>query len=585
MKQVNQKSKHQKQTNQWLSLMIAILLIMNIFLPAVNATEKDTPTSEQVSELTENTSVSEKGQTVKEQTETKETQTEIPADSELPSEEGVVSDESSHLKEQATQTEPIADKVANLNNAVEINKAIRNLQYDADEILASKGEEIENKNLPSKEGLHQNEKFIVIERKKKSITTSPVDISVIGSMLDRTYPGALQLANRSLVENRPDLLLAERKPIKISINLPGLKQDNTIVVNEPSYGSVNAAIDTLIDKWNQNYGNSHSIPAQTQYSEVMVYSKSQLSTALNVNADLLEKSLGIDFKAIAKGEKNIMIAAYKQIFYTVNAEMPNKPSDLFADSVTAQDLFDAGMNNDNPPLMVSNVAYGRTIYVKLETSSKSKEVEAAFKALINKVETKGNLAYEEVLKNSSFTAVVLGGDSLKHSEIITNDFEKIRAIVKENSEFGIKNPGYPISYTGTFLKNNAVAVINNLAEYTETTSTEYSKGRITIDHWGGYVAQFEINWDELSYDENGKEVLTPKHWEGNWKSRTAHYNSVLPLPANAKNIRIFARECTGLAWEWWRTIINEKNVPLSGNIRVQIGGTTLYPWAAVKHEK
>lgn len=106
-----------------------------------------------------------------------------------------------------------------------------------------------------------------------------------------------------------------------------------------------------------------------------------------------------------------------------------------------------------------------------------------------------------------------------------------------------------------------------------------------LDHWGGYVAQFEICWDEVSFDEEGKEVMTSKHWEGNWHSRTAHYNTVIPLPANAKNIRIFARECTGLAWEWWRTIVNEKNVPLSGNIRVQVGGTTLYPWAEVKHEK
>ncbi|PEB38229.1 alveolysin, partial [Bacillus pseudomycoides] len=78
----------------------------------------------------------------------------------------------------------------------------------------------------------------------------------------------------------------------------------------------------------------------------------------------------------------VMVAAYKQIFYTVSAELPNNPSDLFDNSVTFGELTRKGVSNAAPPVMVSNVAYGRTVYVKLETSSKSKDVQAAFKALI-----------------------------------------------------------------------------------------------------------------------------------------------------------------------------------------------------------
>ena len=58
--------------------------------------------------------------------------------------------------------------------------------------------------------------------------------------------------------------------------------------------------------------------------------------------------------------------------------------------------------------MVSNVAYGRTIYVKLETTSKSKDVQAAFKALLkDNIETSGQ--YKDIFEESTFTAVVLGG--------------------------------------------------------------------------------------------------------------------------------------------------------------------------------
>ncbi|MDO7206003.1 thiol-activated cytolysin family protein [Paraclostridium bifermentans] len=44
------------------------------------------------------------------------------------------------------------------------------------------------------------------------------------SVTDRTYPGALQLADDSFVENRPNILMCKRKPIDISIDLPGMKK-------------------------------------------------------------------------------------------------------------------------------------------------------------------------------------------------------------------------------------------------------------------------------------------------------------------------------------------------------------------------
>ncbi|MFF2795778.1 thiol-activated cytolysin family protein [Lysinibacillus xylanilyticus] len=459
----------------------------------------------------------------------------------------------------------------------DIDTGIANLNYNNSEVLAVNGDKI-NSFVP-KEGINSNDKFIVVERNKKSLTTSPVDISIIDSMVNRTYPGALQLANKAFVDNQPSLLVAKRKPLNISIDLPGMKRENTTTVDNPTYGNVSGAVDELVSTWSEKYSTTHTLPARLQYSESMVYSKSQIASALNVNAQVLDNSLGIDFNAIANGEKKVMVAAYKQIFYTVSAEQPNNPSDLFDDSVHFEELTRKGVSNDAPPVMVSNVAYGRTIYVKLETSSKSKDVQAAFKALLKDVNTnvETSAQYKDIFEESSFTAVVLGGDSQKHNQVVSKDFNDIREIIKDNAEFSLKNPAYPISYTSVFLKDNSIAAVHNNTDYIETTATEYSKGKIILDHYGAYVAQFEVAWDEISYDENGNEVLSHKTWDGNWKDKTAHFSTVIPLPPNAKNIRIYARECTGLAWEWWRTIIDEYNVPLSNEIKVSIGGTTLYP--------
>ncbi|UHA73359.1 thiol-activated cytolysin family protein [Paenibacillus sp. 481] len=468
------------------------------------------------------------------------------------------------------------------NELNDIDTGIANLDYDRNEVLAVDGEKISS--FVPKEGLHSNGKFIVVEREKKSLATSPVDISIIDSMTSRSYPGAIQLANQAFSDNQPDLIMSPRKPINISVDLPGLKNENTITVQNPNHSSVSGAVDQLVSTWVDKYSATHTLPARLQYAESMVYSKNQISSALNVNAQVLNNTLGIDFNAVANGEKKVMVAAYKQIFYTVSAALPYNPSDLFDESVTYSELVRKGVSQEAPPLMVSNVAYGRTMYVKLETTSKSSDVQAAFKALLKNADIQSSGQYKDIYENSSFTAVVLGGDAQTHNQVVTKDFTVIQNIIKDNAQFSTKNPAYPISYTSVFLKDNSIAAVRNNTEYIETKSTEFSKGKITLDHHGAYVAQFEVSWDEVTYDANGQEIITHRTWVGNGQNKTAHFSTVIPLPPNAKNIKIFAKECTGLAWEWWRTIIDETNVPLTSNIKVYIGGTTLHPSASISHE-
>ena len=456
-----------------------------------------------------------------------------------------------------------------------IDKGIANLDYNKYEILANQGDVIEN--VVPKEGYNENGKFIVLEHTKKSLGASPVDISVVDSIMDRTYPGALLLADGEFTKNRPTALIAERQPINISIDLPGLEEDGTILVENPSYGTINGAIDKLINNWSDKNSDTHTLPARTQYTETMVHSKNQLKMGLNVDIEVADKKLGIDFEAITKGEERCMVAAYKQIFYTVSAQLPNYPSDLFSSDVTFKDLQSKGVSDEAPPLMVSNVAYGRTVYVVLKTSSQSNKVEAAFKALIKGQSIKGNTEFENIVENSSFSVVVLGGDSQEHNRLITTDFEEIRNIIKENATFSIKNPAYPISYTSTFLKDNSLAAVHNSTDYVETTSTEYSRGKLTLDHSGAYVARFQVRWDKVSYDDQGNEVLAHVEWRGNGSDRTAHFVETIDLPPNARNISVFAWEYTGLLWEPLRFIVDEKNMPLTNNIRVAVWGTTLFP--------
>ncbi|HDX9591476.1 TPA: thiol-activated cytolysin family protein, partial [Bacillus pseudomycoides] len=79
--------------------------------------------------------------------------------------------------------------------AIDIDTGIANLKYNNQEVLAVNGDKVES--FVPKEGTNSNGKFVVVEREKKSLTTSPVDISIIDSVANRTYPGAVQLANKA----------------------------------------------------------------------------------------------------------------------------------------------------------------------------------------------------------------------------------------------------------------------------------------------------------------------------------------------------------------------------------------------------
>ncbi|WP_252230683.1 thiol-activated cytolysin family protein [Clostridium sp. ZBS15] len=468
------------------------------------------------------------------------------------------------------------------NEINDIDKNIYGLSYNPDKILSSKGESVDS--FVPAQGFDTPNKYIVVKREKKSISDSTADISIIDSINDRTYPGAIQLANRNLVENKPDIISCKRKPITISVDLPGMSDDGSKVVNSPTYSTVNSSINSLLDTWNTKYASKYTIPTRMSYTDAMVYSKSQLSTMFGCNFKILDKALNIDFNSIFKGEKQAMVVAYKQIFYTVSVDAPEKPSDLFGDNVSFDELALKGVDNENPPAYVSNVAYGRTIYVKLETTSKSANVKAAFKALVSNQDISGNTEYEDILEQSSFTATVLGGGAEAHNKVVTKDFNEIQNIIQNNSVYSPKNPGYPISYTSTFLKDNRIASVNNKTEYIETTSTEYTNGKIVLDHSGAYVAQFEVTWDEVSYDKDGNEIIEHKIWSGSDKDKTAHFNTEIYLKGNARNISVKAWECTGLAWEWWRQVIDAQNIPLVKERTFSIWGTTLYPKKSVEPE-
>ncbi|MFC5281576.1 thiol-activated cytolysin family protein [Arcanobacterium canis] len=476
----------------------------------------------------------------------------------------------------------VAKAIPSTDNAKKIDNYIYGLSYDPLKLLAVNGEA--NDTLPSTTASANGDTFTVVNRTKKNLDAHTSDLSVIEANNAAIYPGALVRANQSLVNGNPSIVPVDRGSVRLSVDLPGLRDGkNAVDVPVATKSDVEGKVNGLLDGWLRDNKDYSKQAARVSYDETMVSSTKQFEAKFGTGAKKIADILGVNFNSIYKGETKTAVASFKQIFYTVSADAPTAPHKVFGSNVTLNDLKLRGIDKDNPAAYISSVSYGRQIYVKLETNSKSNEVAAAFDAVFKTkygelpidVATK----YKDILDNTRISVYVLGGspDGVK---VATGKIADLKDIIQKESTFSTSVPAVPVSYTVNFLKDNSRAVVNSSGTYTETTATTYRSGYVTLKHEGGYMAKFHLSWDEVNYDAQGREVRTPKKWSGTWVPRTAGFTERIQLPANARNIHVIVGEATGLVWDPWRTIIDEANMPLVHDREITVRGASWAPYAS-----
>lgn len=457
-----------------------------------------------------------------------------------------------------------------------LDKKIREMSYDENQVLAFKGTGIGS--YRPVDTRTDGNKYIVVKRTLRKMESDKYDIGTVESVVDRAFPGSLLKLNSRLIDNNPDILVVDRKPMQFRIDLPGMGDAAEFTVDEPIYRKVATGIENVLQKYRGG-----AIPARLTFKASMAHSESQLVTEFGLEMKDISKKLDLDFNAIFDKKSTVYIASFRQVFYTVCSDIPQNPSDVFADSVTWESLQEKGVDNNNPLGLVNQVGYGRAIYVKIESTEQSNLVDAALKASINeKLETTADVKYHEILKNSNFTAIVMGGGTRGHIDIIScKNIQEVIDIIKKNAQYSEENPAYPLFYNTTFLKDNRHARTIGTAEYIDTQCEVHEGGIIRLIHEGAYVAQFRVKWNEVIYDPNGNKRIEEKGWYKNVRNLTAYFSEEIYLNGNCENISIEAWGCTGLFWDWWRKSIDRKNVPLIPYRTFKISGTTLNQYYSV----
>lgn len=471
----------------------------------------------------------------------------------------------------ATNTK--SESKAKTDFTAELNNYLFGLNYDKLNILTRKGEALENyTNTSTKQ---QGNEFVVVEKVKKNLSNGSADVALNGN--GDIFLGALFKANQDLLENKPQQISLDRSKGRISVDLPGMVGGDSYVDASPTASGMQEGVNTLLNRWHEKYAAKNPAPARMQYESTSAYSMNQLKAKFGSDFEKVGVNLKIDFEAVNKGEKQVEVVDFKQVYFTANFDAPKNPSDVFASGVTVDQLKARGIDEKTPPVYVSSVSYGRQMYVKFETTSKSTELKAAINAVIKGVPIKPESEWARVLKNTTVTVSIVGGNADGAARVVTGTVEDLKKLIQEGATFSTQNPAVPISYKTAFLKDNQVATIQSNTDYIETKVTSYKNGYLNLHHKGAYIARYYVYWDEVTYDKDGVESIRSRQWEHNGQNRTAGFQTEIQFRGNVRNIRVKIQEKTGLVWEPWRTVYNRTDLPLVQKRTIINSGTTIRP--------
>ncbi len=260
------------------------------------------------------------------------------------------------------------------------------------------------------------------------------------------WPGNLIQGN-SITKATPDPIVVERAGGTFTINLINGSNSSTTQasVDKINQSNVVSALNTIIA------GNSGAIPANFSYVMQEVESQEQLALAMGVNLHTLTTDVKTKLSFSSDKSYNRFLVDFTQIYYTMIYEKPTSYDQVFASSVTPEDLMPY-MNENNPPVYISSVTYGRRYYLLLESTSSVEQMRASIKASYDAAVSGGSVSagvkYVSDLSELNIKIFAMGGDANSALGAFNGDLTTLESYLQDGGDY-LK--AAPLSYVLTSL--------------------------------------------------------------------------------------------------------------------------------------
>jgi thiol-activated cytolysin len=308
------------------------------------------------------------------------------------------------------------------------------------------------------------------------------------------WPGAI-VGGRSVADGLLAQRVFDRAPLTFSVSLESLQGRKSATLEQPRLSNYREALGEILA------GELSGATPANLYAEIEeVHSSAQLELALGARASWFSgfgASVAGSFDWATNTVRSRYLVRYIQSYYSVDIDPPDRPSSMFADSVTIDDIRDQ-MPADDPAAYVSSITYGRVILFTVESDLSSSELRAALEFSFGqapRIEGEVSLSSEEVLERSRITAYILGGSGELAAQSI-DSYEGLRDLVRSGGNYSPDSPGAPIAYRLSYLGDNSPARLSLSQEYTARSCARVNQ-QVRVTLRGIYVEEAGDDGDEL----------------------------------------------------------------------------------------
>ncbi|MFE5944577.1 thiol-activated cytolysin family protein [Streptomyces sp. NPDC056480] len=242
------------------------------------------------------------------------------------------------------------------------------------------------------------------------MTTTPQDIFTSGKTAGTIWPGSI-VQSQKIIKNG-DMAFAqietsERAPLRIAIDALGGGPSEP--VQSPDYGLVLDAIKRMVA------GKKNTSPTVV-FKKAEAYSSTEAALSLGISAKYMTFSGSLNVEAKRKENQNTLVVYLYERAFIASAvfESPNALiNDTFTEERLKRLINMKKLGPDNPPMIVSDVVYGRIVFFTMTSSATETEINAALSASYNafaNLSAEVTARYKSVIGESDIQVSAMGGN-------------------------------------------------------------------------------------------------------------------------------------------------------------------------------
>jgi thiol-activated cytolysin len=274
------------------------------------------------------------------------------------------------------------------------------------------------------------------------------------------YPGNM-LQGGSLKNATPDVIVVDRAAGTFSIDILSGSWNISSTVNQVVKSEVVQALNDIVS--DASYG---AIPSNISFSMEEVHSEQQMALSLGLDFTAYGVALSSNLGFSSNNNYNRVLVRLSQSYYTMSFDLPASYDDLFAPTVTPDDL-QPYVGAGNPACYISDVTYGRVFYLLVEstsnTSNITSSINASFSSIPNAPSANINASYLSSLENLNIKLFALGGDA--STTLYTISSTNVNNLVSVLGAAGDITTGVPLSYVCRAVNGNKIVSVNLATSY------------------------------------------------------------------------------------------------------------------------